>query len=105
MDEGKERKRAAAARTHLDVAGRTIALARPRDDGARRRRFENLAGRLRFVPLPALLLLSYHASSSSSAARGRERRRVPCARHAAAIINGGGSGSVAGVASGVRRAI
>ena len=67
MDEGKERKRAAAARTHLDVAGRTIALARPRDDGARRRRFENLAGRLRFVPLPqrtALLLLSYHASSS-----------------------------------------
>ena len=71
MDEGKERKRAAAARTHLDVAGRTIALARPRDDGARRRRFENLAGRLRFVPLPrraALLLSSYHASSSSSAA-------------------------------------
>ena len=42
-------------------------------DAASRRRFENLAGRLLFVPLPlprraALLLTSYHASSSSSAA-------------------------------------
>ena len=40
-------------------------------DAASRRRFENLAGRLRFVPLPrraALLPSSYHASSSSSAA-------------------------------------